>query len=109
MTSSQAEETISIVFVALYIPLLALNFFNLVKHGNGKRLAYISLVIFDQVRIAGNAVLVAAYQINKKATLNNDKTIKSLFTGGFVMQSIGYSMLFSATLCLYVSENLVLK
>jgi hypothetical protein len=104
MTNASTENTIYIVFVAIFVPLLVLTIINLIKHSRGKVQAYLSLMIFETVRIVGNALLVAAYEMEKDATSTlNTATITHLYTGGYVMQSIGYSMLFTATLFLFVS------
>ncbi|UZJ52002.1 hypothetical protein CBS101457_001322 [Exobasidium rhododendri] len=103
MVSSDAQGDINIAFMVVYVPFLALNMFNLICQARGmQRLAYFSLVIFDQVRIVADALLVAAFETEKdSSTASKAGTINSLYTGGYVMQSIGYSMLFSATLWFY--------
>jgi len=96
------NETIDIVFIAVFVILLPLNAFNLYKHSLQKKAAYIFLIIFDLVRIVGNILLVAGYESSKGNNVNIN-TITNLFTGGYVMQGLGFGFLLSSSMSFYVS------
>lgn len=97
------SEIIDPIFAAIFLILLPLNIFNVTKHGYRKKAAYVVLIIFDVVRIAGNLILLVGYEEGKKANANT-KTISDIYTAGFILQGIGYSFLFGSTLRFYVSQ-----
>jgi hypothetical protein len=98
------SEVIDPVFAVIFLILFFFNLYNVIKHGYQKKSAWIGLLIFDVVRIVGNIILLVGYLEAKKANAStNTKTIKDLYTAGFILQGIGYSFLFGSFLRFYVS------
>lgn len=81
------------IFIPVYVILLLCSIFNVTKHGAGKAFGFINICIFSLVRLAGNGLLVYAYEDNYKH--------QAATTWGFILQALGYSFLLNATLALY--------
>lgn len=85
------------IFDAVFIPLYAivgvLNLVNVVRHGRGRTVGFISLLIFSLVHLAGNILLVAEYKANYASI---DVTV-----WGYILQSVGLSFLVSASIAFY--------
>ncbi|UZJ53790.1 hypothetical protein CBS101457_003110 [Exobasidium rhododendri] len=88
-----ATVLVDAVFIPIYAILLLMSLFNVIRHGHGRAAGYIFLVIFSLVRLAGNIMLVVAY--NQK--YDNFYVIE----WGFILQSLGYTFFLSATLAFY--------
>ncbi|PWN87474.1 hypothetical protein FA10DRAFT_216909, partial [Acaromyces ingoldii] len=88
-----ATVIVDVVFIPIYLLLLAFSIFNVVKHGTGKVFGFISICIFSAVRLVGNSLLVYVY--------NDHYRHQNAATWGFILQALGYSFLVNATLALY--------
>lgn len=81
------------VFIPLYTIVGVLNLVNVVLHGRGRTVGFISLLIFSLVHLAGNILLVAEYKANYASI---DVTV-----WGYILQSVGLSFLVSASIAFY--------
>lgn len=84
---------INAVFIPLYTLTLLLNLSNVIKHGRGKTVGFISLLLFSLLHLIGNIMLVYSYKSHYK---NINITV-----WGYILQSIGLSFLLSASLAFY--------
>lgn len=85
---------IDTVFIPIYIVLAGLAFLNCTKHGRQRSVGFISLLIFAVVRVVGNILIVVEY--------NNHYTSITTTVWGYILQSIGYSFLYSSSLAFYL-------
>lgn len=87
------------VVAAIFALILPFGIFGLVCRSTGRKVAYVMLCVFAQAQLVGNVLLVAASQ----ATSASPTTTSNLYTAGFILSNVGFSLLISAGLCLYVS------
>ncbi|GAK63846.1 uncharacterized protein PAN0_003c2055 [Moesziomyces antarcticus] len=85
------------IFDAVFIPLYAivgvLNLVNVVRHGRGRTVGFISLLIFSLVHLVGNVMLVVEYKTNYASI--------TATVWGYILQSIGLSFLVSSSIGFY--------
>lgn len=84
---------IDTIFIPLYLILAALNLLNVIKHGHGRTVGFISLLLFSLLHLVGNILLVVEY---KEKYSSIEVTV-----WGYILQSIGLSFLVSACLAFY--------
>lgn len=84
---------IDCVFIPLYLALLVLNVFNMVKHGHRKTVGFFSLFLVSILHLVGNFMLVVENG-------QHDASV-TVVVWGFILQSVGLSPLISSGLAFY--------
>jgi len=83
------RNIVSIVEVAVYVPCLLTAIFLAIRHGFGKSAGWYFLVVFSLARTIGPSMQIAT---------SSYPTSTALYTGYTILQSVGLSPLFLATL-----------